>query len=48
MHAHPLAQRAATIGQVVADPNRFVQMTTAFGGRRVVDWPSGQPLPRIC
>ena len=30
------------------DPQRFVQMATAFGGRRVVDWLSGEPLPRIC
>jgi hydrogenase expression/formation protein HypE len=48
MRAHPLGQRAAQIGQVSEDANRFVQMNTAFGGRRVVDWLSGEPLPRIC
>jgi hydrogenase expression/formation protein HypE len=48
MQAHPLGQRASVIGQVNDDPSRFVQMTTAFGGRRVVDWLSGEPLPRIC
>lgn len=48
MRAHPLGQWAAPIGSVTADPHRFVQMTTAFGGRRVVDWPSGEPLLRIC
>ena len=48
MRAHPLGQRAAQIGQVSEDANRFVQMSTAFGGRRVVDWLSGEPLPRIC
>jgi hydrogenase expression/formation protein HypE len=26
----------------------FVQMNTRFGGRRVVDWLSGEQLPRIC
>ena len=36
------------IGQVQADPHHFVQMTTAFGGRRIVDWLSGEQLPRIC
>ena len=36
------------IGTVTDDPQRFVQMATAFGGRRVVDWLSGEPLPRIC
>ncbi|MBQ0931686.1 hydrogenase expression/formation protein HypE [Ideonella sp. 4Y16] len=48
LHAHPLGQRAARIGVVQADDHRFVQMTTRFGGRRVVDWLSGEPLPRIC
>lgn len=48
LRAHPLGQAAAIIGQVVADPHHFVQMDTAFGGRRVVDWLSGEPLPRIC
>ena len=48
LQAHPLGRRAAVIGRVHADPNRFVQMTTAFGGKRVVDWLSGEPLPRIC
>ena len=28
--------------------HRFVQMETAFGGRRVVDWLTGEQLPRIC
>jgi hydrogenase expression/formation protein HypE len=46
--APPLGQRAARIGQVVDDPHRFVQMSTAVGGRRIVDWLSGEPLPRIC
>ena len=48
MRAHPLGQRAAQIGQVSEDANRFVQMSTSFGGCRVVDWLSGEPLPRIC
>ncbi len=48
MQAHAQGRQAAVIGQVVDDPNGFVQMTTAFGGRRVVDWLSGEPLPRIC
>jgi hydrogenase expression/formation protein HypE len=48
MHAHPLGQRAAQIGLVSEDANHFVQMSTNFGGRRVVDWLCGEPLPRIC
>ena len=48
MRAHPLGRQAARIGTVTADDHRFVQMATRFGGRRVVDWLSGEPLPRIC
>lgn len=48
MHAHPLGRQAAVIGKVVEDPNGFVQMKTKFGGRRMVDWLSGEQLPRIC
>ncbi len=48
MRAHPLGGQAARIGTVTEDPHRFVQMDTRFGGRRVVDWLSGEQLPRIC
>ena len=48
MRAHPLAREAAQIGSVQADAQQFVQMRTRFGGRRVVDWLSGEQLPRIC
>lgn len=48
MRAHPLGIDAARIGDVTADPHHFVQMITRFGGRRVVDWLSGEQLPRIC
>jgi hydrogenase expression/formation protein HypE len=48
MQAHPLGANAAIIGAVHADEHHFVQMTTAFGGRRIVDWLSGEQLPRIC
>jgi len=48
MRAHPQGREAARIGEVTDDPLRFVQMSTRLGGRRVVDWLSGEPLPRIC
>lgn len=48
MRAHPLGASAAIIGRVHEDPHHFVQMTTAFGGKRIVDWLSGEQLPRIC
>jgi len=48
MREHRLGSDAAIIGEVVADPHGFVQMETAFGGRRNVDWLTGEQLPRIC
>ncbi|RLJ61641.1 hydrogenase expression/formation protein HypE [Sulfurisoma sediminicola] len=48
MRAHPQGSRAALIGEVVADDHHFVQMTTGLGGRRIVDWLTGDQLPRIC
>lgn len=48
MRAHPRGAEAVRIGTVTEDPHRFVQMDTRFGGRRVVDWLSGEQLPRIC
>jgi hydrogenase expression/formation protein HypE len=48
MRAHPLAQQASIIGEVLEDTHGFVQMTTKLGGRRVVDWLAGEQLPRIC
>jgi hydrogenase expression/formation protein HypE len=48
MRAHPLGTAAAIVGTVHEDDHHFVQMTTGFGGRRIVDWLSGEQLPRIC
>ena len=48
MRAHPLGVDAALIGEVIADHHHFVQLSTAFGGRRIVDWLAGDQLPRIC
>ena len=48
MRQHPLGKDAAIIGEVLDDKQHFVQMSTDFGGRRIVDWPVGEQLPRIC
>jgi hydrogenase expression/formation protein HypE len=48
MRQHPLGQDAVIIGQVVDDHPGMVVARTAFGGRRVVDMPLGEILPRIC
>ena len=39
---------AAIIGEVTQCNNHFVQLKTAFGGTRMVDWINGEQLPRIC
>ena len=48
MRAHPHGIRAAIIGEVIEDSHGFVQMNTKLGGRRIVDWLTGEQLPRIC
>lgn len=48
MREHPLGQQAAIVGEVLEDAHGFVQMTTKMGGRRIVDWLTGEQLPRIC
>lgn len=49
MQAHPLGRAAAIIGEVTEDDqNNFVIMKTVFGGNRVIDWLTGEQLPRIC
>ncbi|NOZ05336.1 MAG: hydrogenase expression/formation protein HypE [Chloroflexi bacterium] len=48
MRAHPYGGEAAVIGRVVEDHAGMVVMRTVVGGRRVVDLPAGELLPRIC
>lgn len=48
MRAHPLGQHAQIIGYVTEDPRQFVQLKTKLGGMRIVDWLTGEQLPRIC
>ncbi len=48
MRGHPLGAGAASIGVVTADHPGMVLARTGIGGRRVVDMPLGELLPRIC
>ena len=48
MQANEAGREAAIIGEVTEDEHFFVQMETAFGGKRIVDWIAGEQLPRIC
>jgi hydrogenase expression/formation protein HypE len=46
--AHPLGRHAARVGEVTDAHPGVVVMRTAIGGRRIVDLPFGEALPRIC
>jgi hydrogenase expression/formation protein HypE len=48
LRAHPLGENAARIGVVTEEHPRMVLARTGIGGRRVVDMPLGELLPRIC
>lgn len=48
MRSHAEGRDAVRIGAVVTEQPGFVRMTTAIGGTRIVDWLSGEQLPRIC
>jgi hydrogenase expression/formation protein HypE len=41
-------EAAAELGEVGEDGPGMVTVRTAFGGRRVMDMLTGDPLPRIC
>jgi len=45
---HPMGSNAAIIGRVVEQGSHKVYLKTIIGGKRIVDMPSGQQLPRIC
>ncbi|MCF7935725.1 MAG: hydrogenase expression/formation protein HypE [Synergistales bacterium] len=48
LRRHPLGKDSAMIGRVTADHPGYVGLVTAIGGKRVVDMPVGEILPRIC
>lgn len=48
MQSHPLGGRAAEIGRFVESDPPLAEMLTSMGGRRIVQRPYGEDLPRIC
>jgi len=48
MRHHPLGAQASVIGRVVAGRPGRVVLNTSVGGRRILDLPLGEQLPRIC
>ena len=47
LHRHPLGRRAAIIGEVTSQVKGVV-LETEVGGRRILQKPLGDPIPRIC
>lgn len=48
LREHPLGREAAMIGRVTTTHPGRVVITTDVGGRRFLDMPLGDPVPRIC
>ncbi|HND11947.1 MAG TPA: AIR synthase-related protein, partial [Pseudomonadota bacterium] len=50
MRSHPQGRLAARIGSVTeqTDLPPIISLRTELGGRRIVAWPAGEQLPRIC
>ncbi len=48
MRRAPAGKRARVIGRVLEGPPGMVVLKTASGGARIIDWPAGDPVPRIC
>jgi hydrogenase expression/formation protein HypE len=48
LRSHELGQDAQIIGEIIPDKNKLVVLNTSIGGKRIIEMPSGQQLPRIC
>jgi len=48
MQGHPQGGRAAAIGTASSDHSGTVILQTRVGGKRILDMPTGEQLPRIC
>lgn len=48
LRSHPLGREARVIGHVGDDTDGLCELRTIMGGRRVVQKPYGEQLPRIC
>lgn len=48
MRSHPLGREATRVGEVTSTHPGQVWIRTGIGGRRLLDLPFAEPLPRIC
>jgi len=48
LRSDPLGKKSAIVGEITNDKRNHVILNTFSGGRRILDFPSGIQLPRIC
>jgi hydrogenase expression/formation protein HypE len=48
LHRHAVSRDAVEIGNVIESDPSLVVLQTSFHTERVLDWLSGEQLPRIC
>lgn len=48
LHTHPLGKNATIIGKVSTQNPQKVILQNAYGGKRYLEYPQGELLPRIC
>jgi hydrogenase expression/formation protein HypE len=48
LRAHPLGRKAAVIGRFEGEADGLCELLTDVGGRRIIQKPYGEELPRIC
>ena len=48
LHADPLGRRASVIGRFEGEEDGLCELLTDVGGRRIIQKPYGEELPRIC
>jgi hydrogenase expression/formation protein HypE len=48
MRRHPLGRDAARIGRLTTAEQPLAELVTSIGGRRIIQRPYGEDLPRIC
>ncbi|MDP8234968.1 MAG: hydrogenase expression/formation protein HypE [Candidatus Erginobacter occultus] len=48
MRKDPAGKMARVVGRVTGDHRGRAVLKTEAGGERIIDWPAGDPVPRIC
>jgi len=48
LREHPFGRDAAVVGRIIAGDPPLAELITEIGGRRIVQRPYGEELPRIC